>query len=185
MFKYLFLFFTLTSFVISSFCQNVKKESETLRTKIDVFSSKTGTIIKFNDTKLPNLKTSFGVAETRVRKIISGTSVAFFYQISKEGKYNNSTASIEYSDLIEVLKAIKTLKREVEQDISQDPDYLENKFVSEDGFEVGYYVSKRKATWYIKLDKYGSDNTLFISDGDTIDEAFASAKNKIDELKAK
>lgn len=35
-----------------------------------------------------------------------------------------------------------TLKAEVEKDIAANPDYLENKFVTVDGFQVGYYVSK-------------------------------------------
>jgi hypothetical protein len=163
--------------------QEVKKEAETVKTKMDAFASKTGTITKFTDSKLPNLKTSFSSAETRIRKVKSGTASTFFYQIEKEGKYNNSIASIEYSDLLEVIKALKSLKEEVSQDMTANPDYLENKFVTVDGFQVGYYVSNGKASWYLKLEKYGSDNTLFIDNGDTIDLAFTEAKNKIDELK--
>ncbi|MCO6462543.1 MAG: hypothetical protein J5I52_00200 [Saprospiraceae bacterium] len=177
------LILTLTIMSIVTYGQDVKKEAETFKTKMDVFASKTGSITKFIDTKLPNLKASFGSAETRIRKITNGSSSAFFYQILKEGKYSNSTASIEYSDLIEVLKALKALKAEVTNDISTNPDYMENKFVTVDGFQVGYFVSGAKASWYIKLEKYGSDNTLFIENGDTIETAFTEAKNKIDELK--
>jgi hypothetical protein len=167
------------------FSQDVKKETETAKTKMEMFSSKTGTITKITDTKLPNLKTSFGGVETRIRKVSSGTSSAFFYQIIKEGKYNNSTASIEYSDLLEVLKAIKLLKTEVEKDTIATQDYLENRFITVDGFQVGYYVTGGKSGWFIKLEKYGSENTLFIDSGDTIELAFVEAKNKIDELKTK
>lgn len=174
---------TLTIMSITTYGQDVKKEAETVKTKMDVFASKTGSITKFVDTKLPNLKTTFDYAETRIRKITNGTQAAFFYQIIKEGKYSNSTASIEYSDLIEVLKALKVLKTEVTNDVSTNPDYMENKFVTVDGFQLGYYVSSGKASWYIKLEKYGSENTLFIDNGDTIETAFIEAKNKIDELK--
>ena len=90
----------------TTYGQDVKKEAEAVKTKMDVFASKTGSITKFVDTKLPNLKTSFSFTETRIRKITNGTQAAFFYQIIKEGKYSNSIASIEYSDLIEVLKAL-------------------------------------------------------------------------------
>lgn len=168
---------------VSLFAQDVKKDAETIKTKIDVFNSKTGTITKFTDNKLPNLKTSFGGVETRIRKISNGTTSAFFYQIIKEGKFGNSTASIEYSDLLEVLKAIKALKTEIDQDIVLKPDYLENKFVTVDGFQVGYYVSSEKSSWYIKLERYGSDSTLFIENGDVIETSFTEAKNKIDQLK--
>ncbi len=165
------------------FAQDIKKEAEKVPTKMDLFSSKTGSITKFIDTKLLNLKTAYGGAETRIRKINNGVTSAYFYQIEKEGKYSNSTASIEYNDLLEILKALKALKPEVEKDIAANPDYLENKFVTVDGFQVGYYVSGGKATWYIKLEKYGSENTLFIDNGDTIETAFVQAKSKIDELK--
>lgn len=185
MLKLISFFFTLTTLAISGVSQDVKKDAEARKTKMDMFSSKAGIITKFIDTKLPNLRTSYGSSETRIRKISSGTTTAFFYQIEKEGKYNSSKASIEYADLIEVLKALKALKGEVEKDIISNPDYLENKFLTADGFGVGYYVSKGKSIWYIKLERYGSDNTLFIDNGDNIETAFIEAKNKIDELKSK
>ena len=183
MIKKLTLILSLTMLSFAGYSQELKKEAETIKTKMDVFASKTGSITKFIDTKLPNLKASFSSAETRIRKIINGSSSAFFYQIIKEGKYSNSTASIEYNDLLEILKALKVLKTEVSIDISANPDYMENKFVTVDGFQVGYYVSTGKASWYIKLEKYGSDNTLFVDSGDAIEMAFTDAKNKIDSLK--
>jgi hypothetical protein len=179
------LFFAFLVVSKTLLAQDVKKEAEAVKTKMDLFSSKTGIITKFIDTKLPNLKTSFGSAETRIRKISTGTTTAFFYQIEKEGKYSSSTASIEYNDLLEVLKALKALKDEVQADVATAPNYLENKFVTVDGFQVGYFVNGKKASWYVKLEKYGSDNTLFIDNGDAIETAFTEAKNKIDELKGK
>ncbi len=165
--------------------QDTKMEAENVKTKMEVFSSKTGVITKFIDTKLPNLSTTYSSAETRIRKVRSGNSETYFYQIEKEGKYGSSTASIEYSDLLEVIKAVKTLKTDVDADIASNPDYMENKFTTVDGFQVGYFISKGKATWYISLEKYGSDKTLFVSDGEVVDTAFTNAKNKIDELKTK
>jgi hypothetical protein len=87
--------------------------------------------------------------------------------------------------LLEIIKAVKTLVTEVEADIESNPDYMENKFTTTDGFQVGYYVSKGKSTWYIRLEKHGSDNTLFLIDSYIIETAFTNAKNKIDELKNK
>ncbi len=183
MVRKIFLISTLTIMSIATYGQDVKKEAENVKTKMDVFASKTGSITKFVDTKLPNLKATYGSAQTRIRKITNGTTSAFFYQIEKEGKYSSNTASIEYSDLTEILKALKVLKTDVANDVSANPDYMENKFVTVDGFQVGYFISGGKASWYIKLEKYGSDNTLFIDNGDTIETAFTDAKNKIDELK--
>lgn len=165
------------------FAQEVKKENETVKTKMDAFSSRTGTTLKFTDSFLPDLKASYGNAETRIRKIKSGTTSTFFYQIEKAGKYSRNVASIEYSDLLELIKALNSLKADVDGDIEKKPDYLENKFVTVDGFQIGYYASKGKAQWYVKLEKYGSDNTLFIDNIEMIQTAFNEAKSKIEELK--
>lgn len=166
-----------------TFSQDIKKESEKAKTKMETFASKSGVITKFTDSKLSNLKSSYTVAETRVRKINSGDNVRYFYQIEKPGKYGSSTASIEYSDLLEVIKAFNSLKSEVDNDVATNPDYLENKFETEDGFKLGYYVNKGKVAWYISLEKYGSDKTLFIKDLEQIESNFLEAKNKIEELK--
>ncbi len=63
------------------------------------------------------------------------------------------------------------------------PEYLENRFITEDGFEVAYFISNEKVTWCIKLEKYGSDNTIFLKSGDDIEVPFNEARNKIEELK--
>lgn len=179
----------LTLILLMAFCsfallaQETKKDAESVKTKMDEFSSKTGTITKFTDANLPKLKTTYASPETRIRKVNSGSTTAYFYQIEKDGKYSSTTASIEYSDLLEVIKALSVLKEEVDKDISANPDYLENKFTTVDGFQIGYYVSKGKASWYIRLQRYGSDNTVFIDDVNVIETAFSEAKSKIEELK--
>lgn len=160
--------------------QDVKNEE----TKIDAFASKTGTIIKFIDYSLPNIKLTMGTfAETKVRILISGSDTLYFYQIEKATQYSTKTASIEYSDLLEVTKALALLKEASITDLALNPDYLENKFVTEDGAQIGYYVSSGVIKWYIKLEKYGSDTTIFINDFAIIEAAFNGAKIKIEELK--
>ena len=75
------------------------------------------------------------------------------------------------------------MKSEVEKDLIDNPNYLENKFVTEDGFQLGYYISDGKSKWYMKLEKYGTDNTIFINDVITIENALVEAKNIIEEIK--
>lgn len=183
MLRNLLLLVIVCLFTEKGIAQETKKESEKAKTKMDVFASKTGTITRFVDYKLPALKTDYTTAETRIRKISNGVASAWFFQIEKEGKYSSTTASIEYSDLLEVLKALKVLKESVAADVSANPDYMENMFTTVDGFQIGYYVNKGKATWYIKLEKYGSDNTLFFNNVDTIEDAFNLGKQKTEEIK--
>lgn len=66
-----------------SFSQDIQKESENAKTKMETFASKTGVIIKFTDTNLSTLKSSYTVAETRIRKINNGDNASYFYQIEK------------------------------------------------------------------------------------------------------
>jgi hypothetical protein len=169
---------------LSLYAQDTKKEAKVIETKMDAFISRAGEVIKFIDYNLDDLKLSYGgTASTRIRKLSSGNDIKYFYQIEKAEQYGNSIASIEFSDLLEILKAIKILKSEVDKDITTNPDYLENKFLTEDGFQIGYYVSKGKASWYLKLEKYSSKSTIFLRDGIDIELAFNNARNRMDELK--
>tara|TARA_R110002050_G_scaffold202806_1_gene338022 strand:- start:21324 stop:21863 length:540 start_codon:yes stop_codon:yes gene_type:complete len=163
----------------NSFSQEQKEQ----KSKMLDFTSKTGIIIKFEDYKLLNIKSTYGFAESKIRKVIAGNEVEYFYQISKSGKYDTKTASIAYEDLIEIQKALSNLKIQSEKDISSTSDYLENKFITDDGFKIGYYVSKEKIVWYMKLEKYGSDNTFFAKDYESIEVAFQAGKQKIEELR--
>ena len=169
--------------VLGSYVSYAQEKTETFKTKTDVFLSRTGSIIKYVDYSQPNLASKYSSCETRVRKITNGTNVPLIvYQIVKEGKYSSSTASIDYVDLIEILKAIKVLKNDVVADVLSS-NYIENKFVSTDGFQLGYYISGGKSVWYIQLEKYGSDKTVFIDNVDVIEAAMNNAKIKMDEIK--
>ena len=169
------LLFTLQS------CHTQDKEVQ--KSKIDEFSSATGKIIKFTDYKAETLKISYGVVETKIRKFTVDNNDKFFFQISKETKYSTKTASIAYEDLLEVNKALGVLKKSITSDETSNPDYIENKFVTDDGFQIGYYVSKGKASWYISLERYGSDNSIFIKDLDNLELVLNDAIAKIESQK--
>ena len=162
--------------------QNKNEENKQL-SKMDLFTSKTGSIIKYIDYSVTDIKGSYSTGEAKVRQIIVDESIGYFFQISKTGKYSTKTASIEYSDLLEVIRAINTLKEDSSSDIISVGDYLENKFVTDDGFQIGYYISNQKAVWYITLEKYGSDNNIFIKEIKDVEISLIEAKNKIDSLK--
>jgi len=174
--------------LVSSIClaQDVKESA----TKMEQFVSKTGIMFKFIDTKLPDLKLPYqGVAEVRIRKIICGGETRYFLQISKKGEYGTKTASIAYEDLVEIIKALKTLRQEISSDVKLNPDYLENKFITEDGLELGYYVNKKPGLiklivrWYLVLERYGSENMVLLHVS-TFEQMLNNAKDKIVEAHA-
>ncbi|MFH6985272.1 hypothetical protein [Marinoscillum luteum] len=159
-----------------------ENETEEL-SKLDRFTSKTGSIIKYQDYSLSELLLIYGTtSEVKVRKIESGGQIGFFLQISNEGKYGDKKASIAYEDLLELIKALEILKSESTNDLSKSPEYLENKFVTDDGFQLGYYCSKGKLQWYLVLESYGSGNTIFPRHLGEVERLFSEAKSKIESL---
>lgn len=153
-------------------------------TKFEEFTSKTGSIVKFIDVEMPRLPLSYtGSLETGIRSIKVGSN-AYFYRLEKAETSSSLSkiAMIEYSDLVEINKALVKLVSEVDDDIASTPDYLENKFKTVDGFEVGYFISKSKAQWFLKLERYSS-STVFVKNQSVIVEAFKNAQTKIEELK--
>lgn len=155
-------------------------------TKFEEFSSATGKIVKFQDYSLPNMAQSFiGILETSIRTIMGGNTNAYFYRIEEPETHSRLShiAMIEYSDLIETNKALDKLCASVDADIAANPDYLENKFRTIDGFEIGYYISKGKASWFMKLERY-SQSTVFVKNQQTLVDAFKNAQAKIEELKS-
>ena len=154
-------------------------------TKFEVFTSKTGRILKFVDTNMPRIPESFmGSLETSIRTIMGGEKNMYFYRIEEEETSRSIAhiAMIEYSDLVEINKALSKLIKDVESDCQANPDYLENKFITEDGFQIGYYVSKGKPSWYLRLERY-SKSTVFIKDAEVLVSHFSAAQKKIEELK--
>lgn len=112
-------------------------------------------------------------------------SNSYFYRIeeSETSRSTSHIAMIEYSDLVKINKALAKLVAEVDADCSANPDYLENRFVTNVGCQIGYYVSKGKASWYMNLERY-SNSTVFIKNAESLITNFQAAQKKIEELKA-
>lgn len=181
--KYRLIIFMLCMIIMPLSYSQDSKTSES-QSKIDIFTSKTGSIIKYQDYTLPGLPLLYGTnAETKIRKIESSGQIGYFLQISNEGKYGDKTASIAYEDVLEMAKALEVLKIESTTDQQKNPEYLENKFVTDDGFQLGYYCSKDKLQWYLVLERYSSGNTIFPRQLSSIESLLSEAKSKIESLK--
>ena len=152
-------------------------------TKYEQFTSKTGRISKFIDVKMPSIPfTLFGSVPTKIRTVIGEQSNFYFY-IVEEKTPGGVVAIIEYSDLVEINKALTKLVSEVEADCTANHDYLENRFITEDGLQIGYSVSKGNASWYLKNDGL-LNNTIYVKNAEVLTSNFASAQKKIEEMKA-
>lgn len=170
--------------------QDVKKETET-KTKLEDFFSKPGIIIKTVDYKMTSLPTTTisSNAETKIRVFKTESGDVYFYIIKIVGKNGSMTAAIEYSDLLQVINALKTMKAEEKSDVSSKPDYLENKFVTSDGFKVGYIIKngwyeKGTSTWYLSQGSHCDlGDGMALRSIEDFEQGIEEAEQKIAELR--
>lgn len=152
------------------------------QTKFEKLTSQTGSLIKFTDISVPNFPLYLGGAvKAYIRTCLNGGENVYFYRIEQQS-VEPRVAMIEYSDLVEVNKAIEKMVKEITSDIQGNYGYLENRFMTEDGFLIGYRISKEKVSWFLKFGWYDSV-TVVVKNHEALVSAFRSAQQKIEELK--
>lgn len=154
---------------MSMYSQDVDNQSSKEKTKMEQFISDTGMSIKLIDTVVDGLVGNYMFtsykSENCVREVVKGNESKYFYRIERKAKDGDGgCAFIEYEDLKEIINAIKSMRDDIKTDVLKKADYLENKFMTDDYFVVGYYVKKKKVTWFIRLEKYGSNKYLYFND---------------------
>mgnify|MGYP000205613725 FL=1 len=164
------------------------------KSKLSNFVSKKGQVIKFVDYLLPNLDSNTNVLEMKIRLIYAGGKTSYFCMISRDEEYGSKVAAIEEKDLDEILKAIESLEKDVEKTDMKEADYIENKFVTEDGFKIGYYaifkegfmgVGEQDFNWFITLEEYDETTEFFDQDINKIKNSLLLAREKIQAIKTK
>ena len=166
------LFVCLFAFLFS---QETKELS-----KMDKFISNVGQIIKLAQYNLPELVAYNEKVENLVSRVTIADQEKYFFIIKKEGDYDTKSASIAEDDLEDIINALNNLIKSSESETSES-NYLENKFITEDGFQIGY-AKKGSLFWFITLEEYGNSTILFRNYTELVN-SFSSAKSKITELK--
>lgn len=148
-------------------------------TEVEQFLSRTGKIIRFNEYSLGRLCMDTNVS---VRKIESEGEVLYACIITKNnGDYGDATAFILEEDLNEILSVLEILKKQSIEDEGKK-QYIENKFITNDGFRIGYYTTKGKIQWFMKLERFASRSSIWPK-LDKIESLLKQAKEKIAEIK--
>ncbi len=176
---------------ISGFVGKIIKE-----TKYDKFISTYGAYVQFFDYKLPiNFRTKDEQINATIRIFIDlntkkKTSFLCLRSYSGNiwiGKIATAFEIIEYSDLLKIIDSIPKLK-ECTNLIPNKDVYMETKFITEDGFEIGFYKenAKHKNNWFIAMrykyeDKW-YNHRIYLKEDSDIETAFMQAKEKMEEL---
>lgn len=158
------------------------------QTKFEAFSSRIGVICRFRDYNLPRIDliqtNEATIAIPSVRVVTLGhEEKKFFFHIEMVTEYHSDSATIEYSDFQEMLMAFDTLQSCEIEDSRERPDYLENHFVTEDGFKIGYYISGGKTVWFLNLSRYGTKSSLYMNEY-TLRTVLDSVQNLFNKLSA-
>lgn len=177
------------------------QNSTVVTTKKDKILSETETHIKFTDKDLPKFDmVGIFLPRTKVRKVETKNGTSYFYLVESQastadvsgnlmgklstktgGKENVDWQWIEYSDVVAINTAITKFKTDVEQDIASGASYVEQTYVTSEGFHVGYRVSEGKASWFFKMSP--KDPEVFAKAVENIVDAFANAQKELDVLK--
>ena len=182
--KNLWIFVFLFAFVLKMDAQ--KNDSIIRVTKHYMLDFQKGTVIKFVDKKVNKIiyyLQSRGI-DCSIRTFYNNGGNTYFVVLEPPFVTGGvKSIGIEYSDLLEVNKAIDKFFKEVDSDCASDPDYLENKFITEDGFKIGYYVDKGKAHWFVDFDISSPSSFLEIKKPYEFAKGLKDVQNEIEKMK--
>ena len=154
------------------------------------------------------IQTDYSQINTFVRRVDVGEKSEYYYVLKAVSKDNRTSilssfvTMISYDDLEKINNALKTLLVKEGNDqkgIVEGIDYVENKFVLESGFKIGYCINNAKLEWFVEFDYFGAINGWNLEDrvndfidtktfiiyncnGTEIKESFDKAQAKIDSL---
>ena len=134
-------------------------ESSDEKSKYELFTSAYGAQIKFRDYKVDGIKSGwvgFGLAST-VRIVWSDAGTGYFAKLEVTNSTQSPTAFVEEGDLVNIIAAVQKMQTEIDADLAENPDYFENKYVTPDGFTIGYWIDssnkKSPLQWFYRLER--------------------------------
>ncbi|MBO0933645.1 hypothetical protein [Fibrella aquatilis] len=183
--------FTLLLFTFclnAAFCQQAENPDNE-KSSLERFLSRNGEMILLTDYKLPNMNLGLsGVAEAKIRRASIATETKFYYALSKERQFSSMNWFIEYSDLLEIIKAVAVLKSGFADAVKGEAFYKENRFATKDGVRVGYFIEDGKAKWFITADRnintpiFKLAGTVLFNEVALLEKTLFEGRHKIEEL---
>lgn len=152
-----------------------------------------------------DIQTDYSYINTFVRKVNVDDEIRYYYvlkAVSKDTRISITSTvvtMISYEDLKKINNALKSLLAKEENDWKAglaEIHYVENKYVTESGFGIGYCIDNGRLEWFVELD-YGAingwnlndrvnridENKAFsINNGNVLENSFGKAQEKIESL---
>lgn len=142
------------------------------------------TFLKFTDYNLENLNYS---TSAELRRVESKADIVYYLRINVINNSLSYTASFNEVEIHNIINAIQQFKQEIFSDKEKvkTAQYIENKYITSDGYRIGYFVKKDgKSKWFIDVSNYSDYGTEFFNEVLPIETAFKQAVKKIITVKA-
>jgi len=159
-----------------------QQEMTTPKSAYEMFLSDFGTMITKDYFDMPKLESSYKKISVKIIRLSSGKGIQYFLSFSAKSEYSNKTAVIAQDDLKEISKALTTIIEKSKNESTQNIEYRESYFSTNDGFKVGYFQKGLKQTFFIDLDDYQSDDTFFFDNFESLQKSIDEVKSKINAL---
>lgn len=119
------------------------------------------------------IQTDYSHINTFVRRVDAGNETQYYYVfkvVSKDTRasiQSSFVTMISYEDLEKINNALKLLLVKEENDRKlklEEVDYIENKYVTESGFKIGYCIDNARLEWFVEFDHVGAINGWNLED---------------------
>lgn len=119
------------------------------------------------------IQTDYSHINTFVRRVDAGNEIQYYYVfkvVSKDTRasiQSSFVTMISYEDLEKINNALKLLLVKEENDRKlklEEVDYIENKYVTESGFKIGYCIDNARLEWFVEFDHVGAINGWNLED---------------------
>lgn len=142
----------------------------------------------------------FSHMDTFVRAVLMKDEEQYYYVlrvVSNDAQHLvefTFVTMISYENLVKINKALKILLSEEEKDWKSGEAFVENKYVTDNGFKIGYIVENGRLEWFVESEYYGTINGLtlrdrvdegkafIINNGTILETTFGKAQAKIESL---
>ena len=141
---------------------------------------------KIEDYELTKLSPSLNyIMRPRIRKLITIDDTKFSYQIvmnSVNDTYNDVIISMTKDEIKEARAALNTLVQKSNIDLTSKAEYLQNDYIFESGFIIGYEITKGRLLWTLSQIDGGIKHTYYTKTINEIVKSFSEATIIIEQL---
>ena len=141
-------------------------------------SSSDRTLVRVVEHEQPSIHTKFGdYIQTKINEF-TADSTSYIFEIVKD---ECTSIMINYDELKAINDKLPEIVYSSEEDLIGDYKFVEFKYVSDSGFQLGYYVRRSKISWFLSFGESKQD-IIYLRNKEELIEVLVGAQSTIEEL---